>query len=85
MDPLAVSKSERFWTVRFRPADEFAAVQMPEWAQRIAREISRRANVRLGEVGTSALVEVVRVSRYRHPDRVGAVAVAEKIAEAVES
>ena len=85
MEPLAVSKSEQFWTVRFRAAEKFGSVQMPKWAQRIAREISRRANVRLGQVGNSALVEVVRVSRYRHPDRVGAVAVAEKIAEEVET
>ncbi len=85
MDPLAVSKSDTRWTVRFRPADEFAAVQCPERAQRIARRHSQGAHVRLGQVGTGALVEVVTVSRYRHKSRADAVAVAERIAEEVEA
>lgn len=85
-EPTAVQKSERHWSIRFRPAERFAAVQCPEWAQRIAREHSRGAHVRLGqESRTSRLVEVVTVNRYRHPKRDDAVDVAQTIAEAVET
>ncbi|WP_340101234.1 hypothetical protein [Salinibaculum salinum] len=85
MEPLAVSRSDRRWTVRFQPDDRFAAVQCPEWAQSIAREHSQGAHIRLGHVGTSPCVEVVALSRYRYPERSDAVEVAERIAEAVES
>lgn len=85
MEPLTVSRSDRRWTVRFKPAERFAAVQCPEWAQAIAREHSQGAHVRLGQVGTAPCVEVVAVSRYRHPTRTDAVDVAERIAEAVET
>ena len=86
MEPEAVSRSDRRWTVRFRPADRFGAVQCPEWAQSIAREHSQGAHVRLGQVGaTDHRVEVVTVMRYRHPSKADAVETARAIVEAVET
>ena len=85
MEPLAVSRSDRRWTVRFEPPERFATVQCPEWAQSIAREHSQGAHVRVGQIGTNACVEVVAVSRFRHPCQSDAVDVAERIAEAVET
>ena len=85
-EPTAVQRSDRRWTIRFRPAERFAAVQYPEWAQSIARRYARSAHVRLGQVGeTTRLVEVVAVSRYRFPSRADAVDVAQNIAEDVEA
>lgn len=86
MEPLAVQRSDRRWTVRFRPADEFGAVQYPEWAQAIASEHSAGARVRCGRVASDGqLVEVVAVNRSQHGTRDEAVAVAETIAETVEA
>ena len=85
-EPTAVQKSDRRWTIRFRPAERFGAVQCPEWAQAIAREHSAGAHVRLGHIGESGrLVEVVTVNRYRHRKRSEAVDVAKQIVEAVEA
>ena len=82
---VSISKTDRFWTVRVREGREFRSVGYPEWAQRIAKQISTDARVRLGQPGADGwLVEVVRLSRQSVPDRETARKLAREIAEAIE-
>jgi hypothetical protein len=82
---MDVSKTDRYWTIRVRPADGLDSVGYPDWAQRIARGISTSAAVRLVKPAADGwLVECVRLRRQFTDDRADARETARQIVEEIE-
>lgn len=82
---MQISKTERFWTIRVRPADGLHSVGFPDWAQTVARRVSPAARVRLARPATDGwLVECIRLHRCNVESRQDAREAAVKIVEGIE-
>jgi hypothetical protein len=81
---LRVAESERNYVVQFRKSENFFQVETPAWTREIAAEVAEGAHVRLGELGTSSVVESVLVPCDQAIDEDEAASIASRIAERVE-
>ena len=82
---MDISKTDRYWTVRVRPAPGLWSVGHPDWAQRVARGISTSAAVRLGKPAADRwLVKCIRPRRRFVNDRAEARQTARQIVEKIE-
>ena len=84
MEPTISASSEHF-VVRFRDSARFDEVLMPEWAQSIAAEVVPGSHVRMGELGTDAVIQSIAIPRSRVGKREEALGKAQEIERRVSS
>lgn len=80
-----VTKEGDFFHVRFRPPSQFTKIRTPDWAARVARSESKRAEVRMGKTDADSwYVQSVLIKRGGGKNKHKAMELAGRIRRKIE-